>query len=234
MKNKKSVAIIFICHDNISTKECLKKIDSSYILFVGDNKIDEILSANPRVVVARELSNNIESEKKLLTFTAWYAIIKNNLFSEYEYICLFEYDIVIEPSFETTIRTVTQDTTTDVVSFMKTIYNLLSDHVTGMKWVNEDILDEFIRSKNIEDPNKYKQTTWFCTTNHCIRRNILHDFVDWYYPNCLTIIKAKDLKQLSWYHERIFFMYMNIKELKVFHLDGILHHLQKCSHDTFQ
>lgn len=226
MENSKSVAIVFICHDNTTINECLEKTNNCYVLFVGDNDIDAELRMNSRVTVVRDLQNNIESEKKLLTFTAWYAIIKNNLFLEYQYICLFEYDVIIEPTFETTLRSMTQNATNDVIYFMWVDFCFMPD-------ISEDVFDEFLRSKNVEEPNKYKVTSWFCTTNHCILRNILDDFVDWYYPNCLTIIKAKDHKRLSWYHERMFHVYTNLNNLVAVHKGGV-QHLFKNSHGIFQ
>lgn len=225
-ENNKSVAIVFICHDNITTRECIQKLESSYILFVGDQYIDADLRENPRVTIARELPDNIESEKKLLTFTAWYAIVKNNLFTEYDYLCLFEYDIILDPAFESAIRNITQDTKHDVIAFIMTCGYFTKD-------INEEVLDEFIKARGVADPNKYKHNCWFNTTNHCLRRNILNDFVNWYYPDCITMIKEKDLKKLSWYHERIFYMYMKIKELFVVRINGI-QHLYKNSHESFQ
>jgi len=137
---EKSVAIIFICHDNETTSECLQKLEISYILFVGDQPIDADLRTNPRVIIARELPDNIESEKKLLTFTAWYAIVKNNLFTEYNYLCLFEYDIILDTVFESVIRNMTIDTRHDVITFIMTCGYFSKD-------INEDVLDEFIKSK---------------------------------------------------------------------------------------
>jgi hypothetical protein len=223
---EKSVAIIFICHDNVTTRDCLQKLESSYILFVGDQPIDADLRMNSRVVIARELPDNIEYEKKLLTFTAWYAIVKNNLFTEYNYLCLFEYDIILDTVFESVIRNMTKDTRHDVITFIMTCGYFSKD-------INEDVLDEFIKSKGVTEPNKYKHDCWYNTTNHCVKRSVLDDFVNWYHPGCITIIKAKDLKKLSWYHERIFYMYMNIKDLFVVRINGI-QHLYKNSHENFQ
>ena len=223
---EKSVAIIFICHNNETIRECLQKLESSHIMFVGDQHIDTDLRENPRIIIARELPDNIESEKKLLTFTAWYAIVKNNLFMDYDYICLFEYDIILDQAFGSVIKNLTQDTKYDVIAFIITCGYFLMD-------INEEVLDEFITAKGVADPNKYKDGCWYNTTNHCLRRNILNDFINWYYPDCITIIKAKDIKTLSWYHERIFYMYMNIKDLFVVRINGI-QHLYKNSHENFQ
>ena len=220
-----SVIIVFICHDNASTQECLQKLPSSKIIFVGDQSIDSELRNNERVIIARELEHNIESEKKLLTFTAWYLVIKNRLFLDYKNICLFEYDISLDPAFESSIKKITSEDDHDVITFIMDCGHFLFD-------VNEIVLDDFVNLKGIENPNKYKNNCWFNTTNHCIKREHLQDFVDWYYPDCL-IIKERDFKKLSWYHERLFYIYVKHNNLKVVRINGIKH-LYKNSHKHFQ
>jgi hypothetical protein len=224
MENK-SVLIVFICHNNNTTHECLNKLESSHIIFVGDQPIDNDLRLNPRVTIARELPNNIESEKKLLTFTAWYLVIKNNLFPEYEFLCLLEYDINIDNKFEHNIKDLTIENKHDIISFIMTCGYFLEE-------INEKVLDEFMVLKGIEEPNKYKHRCWYTSTNHCIRRKVINDFVDWYYPDCYKI-KEKDLAKFSWYHERLFYVYMKFKELLIVRINGVTH-LYKNSHKTFQ
>jgi hypothetical protein len=92
-----SIAIIFICHDNASIQSVVHY--DHYIIVVGNNEIDEKYLNVPKIIIARNLKNNIEYEPKLLTFTAWYAITKNNLFLDCKYLCIFEYDVVIKDNF---------------------------------------------------------------------------------------------------------------------------------------
>ena len=96
--NKQLYALVFICHDLNSILNIKKYLiySNCYIIFVGNK---ELLYDNKKIIIARLYDNNIEHEQKLLTFTAWYLIIKNNLFKEYTHICLLEYDVIIKPSF---------------------------------------------------------------------------------------------------------------------------------------
>lgn len=217
--------IIFICHSTETVYECLSKTENSKIIFVGDNDIHNDLRLNSRIIIARDLPNNVETEKKLLTFTAWYLIIKNNLFSEYDYLCLFEYDVILDAGFENTLQTLTIENKHDIITFIMCCGFFLKD-------IKESVLDEFMISKGILNPNKYKVNCWYTTTNHCMRRSIISDFVDWYYPDCLKI-KEKDLAKLSWYHERLFYVYMIYKELSILRINGVKH-LYKDSHSSFQ
>jgi len=217
--------IVFVCHDNQTTKEALTKTANPYVIFVGDKEVDEAHKNNPKVIIARDLPQNIETEKSLLTFTAWYAIIKNNLFQEYDYICVLEYDVIMDRYFEQTLIDITNinnENRNDVISFIPCGSHFFTD-------INESVLNQFINKKGLFDIYKYIGPIWYSTTNHCIQRRILSDFVDWYYPDCL-MIKELDAPHLSWYHERIFHVYMKSKNLNIAHIKG-LKHLYRNSHN---
>ena len=70
---------------------------------------------------------------------------------------------------------------------------------------------------------------WYPSTNQCIKRRALNDFVDWYYPFCLYI-KTRHEEKFSWYHERLFsvYLYSNNSQVKIMH--G-LYHLSNKSHE---
>ena len=81
--------IIYVCHNEESVRICLEKTPDAYIMLVGS----EVLSfSSEKIIIVRDLLDNIEDEKKLLTFTAWYAIVKNNLFLDEKHICIVEWD----------------------------------------------------------------------------------------------------------------------------------------------
>jgi hypothetical protein len=88
------------------------------ILFVGSNSLDQTVYKD--VIIVRDLPNNIEYEKSLLTFTAWYAIIKNDLFKDDEHLCLLEYDVKLSENFKETLSSLLYtDKHLDVISFIK-------------------------------------------------------------------------------------------------------------------
>ena len=211
--------LCFVCHNTESINYVIDK--NQYIIFVGNNTLDEKFLNNPKIIIARDLPYNIEHEPKLLTFTAWYAIIKNNLFKEYEFICILEYDCILDNNFFINLDSVCSTNVYDIISFITTRLDFPTD-------INLDILKKFIEDK--KSSFKYiPNSLWSATTNYCIRRNILSDFVDWYYPDCLKI-KIFDYKKLSWYHERIFFTYIIDKKLKITYMNG-LKHIQLKSHE---
>lgn len=218
------IAYVFICHNEETSKKSLNLISDSnfYILFVGPDEICLDVDET-KITVARNLMHNIENERTLLTFTAWYAICKNNLFHNFKYICLMEYDVAPSKNFAQSLLKTCLIKNPDVVSFA-------SGNMCFYVDVNPMVINEFIKSKNI---NYDCKNTWFYTTNHCIKRNVLCDFVDWYYPDYLQI-KKSDPQHLSWYHERLFSVFLFFKNYKVEVLNDVLIHKASNSHARFQ
>jgi hypothetical protein len=218
------VIIVFVCHSIETVDEALKKIPNAHIIFVGDKEVNEAIRKNPNIILAREQPDNIEDEKKLLTFTAWYVIIKNDLYKEYEYICVLEYDVQIDNNFLKNITNKVDNKIDDVLTFLQASSCFNMD-------IDMKVLKEFLENKKLDYEllQEKCKTVWYPTTNQCMKRKILKDFVDWYYPDYLQI-KEQHLKQLSWYHERVFSVYIRVNDLKVAVLSG-LKHFGKNSHN---
>lgn len=221
----KNSIILFICHDKTTVFNVLQKVNNANIIFVGDQLIDNELRNIPNIIFARELPNNIEVDKKLLTFTAWYLVIKNNLFMDYEYICLLENDVLLNSSFITNLENETIKNEEDIISFNhgKTCFN---------RDISMNVFSESLKIKQIDSENmitKIKTQGWYPSTNQCIKRELLSKFVDWYYPFCY-FINIKDPVKFSWYHERLFTVFIYDQNLKVKLIRG-LSHLSNKSHE---
>jgi hypothetical protein len=191
-----NVALCFICHSTDTAKEWLTSVNDCFILFVGDKVCD---ISDSRIIQMRNLPNNIEKYKRLLTFTAWYAIVKNDLFMEYSHICLLEYDVSLETTFRDKVKPYI-DADEDCISFLMATDNGRSFMID----INIQSVNAFLKGKggsHITPPAR-----WYPTTNHCIKRSVLHTFVDWYFPDCLYFF---ELGSLSWYHERLFSVWLN-------------------------
>jgi hypothetical protein len=206
-----SVVIIDVCHDINSLKNIVNR--NNYIFFVSNNELPEEYCKNPKIIIARNLPFNIEHEPKLLTFTAWYAIIRNNLFTEFEYLCILEYDTILEHNFVNNLDTICAVNKYDLISFIE------ASEIALYLDINIDVLKTFLNYKNISNINLQK---WACSTNHCFKRNILEEFVDWYYPDCL-IIKEKHPTKFSFYHERLFMIWLKNKNISYFLMKGLEH-----------
>lgn len=177
-----SIAIVFVCHNNESIAHVIHY--NHPIILVGDQEIREEYRQYPKLIVARDLQHNIESEKRLLSFTAWYAIIKNDLFIDYQYICVLEYDVVLSESFQQSLQETVDTTRAEMVSFCK------ADLFWFFRDMNLKVMNDFLQMKNVDIHLVSKIEDWGSSTNQCIRRDILRDFVDWFYPAALTLKKS--------------------------------------------
>lgn len=216
-----SLVIVFICHNNDSINRIIHY--NHYIMFVGNEEIDEQFLNNEKIIIARNLENNIEYEKKLLTFTAWYAISKNNLFKDYEYICILEYDTCLDENFENNLKEQCKLNQYNVITF-----NESNNHHLINVDADENILKEFLSLKDIDGNILNEINSWGCSSNQCITRMILDDFVDWYCPSYL-FIKEKHFSKLSYYHERLFMIYLKSICIDYIKING-LSHSQSRSH----
>ena len=210
-----SVVIVYICHDTNSVKSVIKQ--NHKIIFVGNNELEHEYINHPNIIIARDLKHNIEHEPKLLTFTAWYAIIHNQLFTEYEHLCVLEYDVELDNNFEVNLMRICKQNIYDNIGFTKACPHFL------FVSVNIEYINNFFKKKRIDPHILYEMKDWSCTTNQCIRRSVLHNFVNWYYPDCL-LIKQEDLNGFSWYHERIYSVYLNKMQHPYVYMDGLKHY----------
>lgn len=216
-----SCVIVFICHDSYSVSKVIDK--NQYIIFVGSNEIDEKYSSYSKLIIARNLENNIEYEKKLLTFTAWYAIYKNNLFSEYEYVCILEYDVTLVDNFESVLF---NECNTKEYS----VYSFIDHHVDGIYCdIDCNVLRTYLTNQNINPHFENYILFWGSSSNQCLRRDLLCDFVDFYY-NSYSFIKDEHYSNLSWYHERVFMIYLKNKSIEYKLIRNVLSHSQSNSH----
>jgi hypothetical protein len=197
---------IFVCHDDNSIRTVLpylEKYSNVFIIFVGDKSTE--YESNERILIARKFSDNIEHKKKLLTFTAWYLIIQNNLFPDEDSLCILEYDVTFDDTFYQELMNVYHQY--DIISFWQ-----ISDG-SFYNDTNKEVFDKYLKTHNLESI-----TTWWQSTNHCIKRSVLHEFVNFY---AFTVDDIQDETNLSFYHERVFSSYTNKNSRYV--LNGMKH-----------
>jgi hypothetical protein len=93
-----NLKIFVVCHSIESYTHFLNlnglngsKAEGITYLFVGTGYHSGTFK-NKNSYICEDLPDNIEQHKTLLTYTAWYAIIKNNLADFNEFVGIFEYD----------------------------------------------------------------------------------------------------------------------------------------------
>ncbi len=167
--------------------------------------------SSPNITIVRDLPDNIEHYTLLLSFTAWYAIVKNNLYSEYDYLCIYEHDVDFEDTLLKDINTTIAIHKPPVISFIK--------FENGLHFptdININNIKLFIDNYDIN-------STWYPSTNHCIKRNVLANFVNWYYPKCIDKLLMTDRHHIPWHHERLFSAYLTMNYSESYYIPGLIH-----------
>jgi hypothetical protein len=229
--NQKIVTFIFV-HDQkividyINHKK-FKNLSNLKFVLVGNRDFSKIQELE-NVIICRDLPINIENYPKLTSFTGWYAIWKNGLYKDYDYLNLFEYDVNVTDDFE--------DIQSDFLSVGVIGYIPLSvrnpAYVRVGKWANEII--ESIKKTydvNVIDVVESKENDFNCsvTSNHTFSRKNFESYMEWVDP---LIDDIKNLEMSGHQIERSisFFYLINNLEFKI--LPTVLEHFQFDSHET--
>lgn len=220
---KLSIGYVYICHCRQLTKVLLEKYPFVYIVFVGEGDIDDEILNNDKVFIARNYLDNIEEYKYLLTFTAWYLIIKNKLLTEFSHLCLLESDMVLNDDFKETMdNSLLSNPDLQVISFSNINWGFMFD-------ITRTGINSFLDLKDISLDDTDVQNDWWPTTNHILSINIISDFIDWYYPDCL---KIKDTRK-AWYFERLLSVYFKTEGIKPITVTKKNNHKMENSHIIF-
>lgn len=220
-----------VCHNqeiakSILVDPILGNISSLKILFVGSNPYDG--RYRDKVIVCRDLKFNIEHMPKLVAYTAWYAVVRNDL-SKADNICILEYDITVTDRFKQMVE-VALSGNCDALGFVNT---------TMRDPVFLDVIPEFkeyvfkrYKCHVIDCILKNSPTNssfWPSTSNLAMSRNFLNGFVDWYDSIIPTI---SEMETLAFVHERATIIYAWIAGLKINIDSTILKHWMMKSHNN--
>lgn len=213
------LTVVFVAHTMEIVLNLNRRYIRPHILFVGNKPFHA--NPNPNVVIVRDLPTNIEDQWRLLTFTAWYAVIQNNLYSESEYLCILEYDAHVES--ETFSKDVFEAAgKVDLVGFLIDDSHFFSD-------IQPKVLADYLKTKNIDPalyPRLYK---WISTTNLCARRSFFKEFVDWYNYGFFV---QHDNYNLPYYHERLVAIFADNLKYTTRCVENALKHEQMNSHSA--
>jgi hypothetical protein len=220
--NSEGIDYFVVCHDQDIIIDSLQKNKFSALtnykfMFVG-NKPTNLIDGIKNVIICNSLEFNIENYPKLCSFTAWYAVSKNNL-SKKKYCCLLEYDVELSQDFHE--KNLNAISNADVCSYS---IELIDDPIFSKStpW-----LDVFFKKYNINTSKIYEEKFWHCTTNFIVRNDILEKFNNWFYE-IASMFKDCDLG--SYMHERMINVYCILNEIKIEYIKNKLKHFQLCSH----
>jgi hypothetical protein len=199
-----NLEIYIVCHNKESYELFNKNnshIDISKFKFilVGDyNWREEVFSSDQNKIIANFLPDNIENHKSLLTFTAWYALIKNNLINT-EYVGIFEYDCILKR---------------DIFEIEKDLNKnkLIGFYPVSTSHLYLDLIPEFCNLL----PKDYidiamKEKLWIASTNMILPVCFMGEFVDWYLQFILEILQ---FEKHPHFHERAVNIFAAVNGIK--------------------
>lgn len=200
-------------------------------VFVGSGSLDKISDLS-NIIVARDLPINIENIPNLVAFTAWYALIKNNLITS-EYVNLFEYDVNYTSNCSDIINeNINADV--DVIGYFPTEigdYNFYQNPIF-CKPLTESIrtrLNVDIEQYILDLYNKTPSLKWSATTNFTWKTTALKQYIGWVEQ---FIEDIKDIPQCGHMVERSISFYILLHKLQQYIIPNIITHLQLNSHHT--
>lgn len=212
----------YVFHDEQWIPILKNQVPQCKLLYVGQKNLKKKYED---VYVCKDMKKNIEEYPQFLSFTAWYAISKNTIEEEdnlEESIAIFEYDCA--PKSKESILNLEQDSKMfDIVGTSKLSTYFYTD-------VEKNVLDSVIEKLNLCVP---QNLIWFPSTNFVIKRKILNEFVDLYWPFALQL-NTLDPENVKYYHERVFSAFL-AQKIKDFHIKTCVStafkHFQAGSHN---
>jgi hypothetical protein len=156
-------------------------------LFVGTGYHSDLFKNKIRYI-CEDLPDNIEQHKTLLAYTAWYAIIKNNLADFTEFVGIFEYDCLLKDNLYKLEDKCELNT---LIGFAPR---------TTQEYLYLDCIPDFVSLLSSEEIQKAKEkSVWNASTNCIISVSFLDMFVRWFGTFIPEIIKYKNHPH---FHER--------------------------------
>lgn len=196
-------------------------------VFLGYGDVQQIQNL-PNVIISRNLPINLENYPKLTSFTGWYAIWKNNLYLDSDYINLFEYDINLSSQFNQKLY---DNFNHDLIGYVKmnvhrveifktpNFCNLLIDSVK--KTYDIDVFNHI----NKLHPNQEISMT----SNHTMKVGLFNNYMKWVEP---LIDQIKSSKFSGHQIERSVPLFNILHNCNFTIIENILEHLQLDSHQT--
>jgi hypothetical protein len=213
-----NLSIYIVCHNEKAFKTFKSLGNEEYIdkcnyILVGIDKYDKFKGMdNLNTIIPIHLPYNIEQHISLLTFTAWYALVKNDLVKT-DFVGIFEYDVQFTRNpFPLEF---------DKNSIYGASYRDIPDY---MFLETVPYLKRLLTPRETETADRMR--FWMPSSNMIMPEKFLVDFVEYYTD---LIPKIMDSKCHSHFHERMINLFAVMEGYKLEPCD-IIHHKQYNSH----
>lgn len=201
-------------------------------VFVGNGDVSK-LKDNRNVVVARTLGHNIEDHKYLVDFTAWYALVLNNIPTT-DYVSLIQYDVSISSNFSQLSGSLLREHPAAVLGYVPLEMknrNFIRQNMgyAPLKKACREVygidIDPILKSH----VNWAVDKLWPTTNNVAMHYDTLKDFVRWFTPLALFMGNEKPVGHAF---ERAIKLFCILAGRRNIYAPSLLSHYQLNSHET--
>lgn len=235
----KELDVYITVHDqerllDFENSKSVKHLSSYKYVFVGNGDITKVCHMD-NIIVARQLPLNLEDVeyKLLVSFTAWYALVMNNLINS-KYVSLIHYDVKLKEDFERSTIKYLETNENQVLGyvpfsmhnplFLKTTALAHPLYVAMQKNYNVDIhslVEEYVE--------KTGDIIWPSADQIAVSAPTLCNFVNWFTP---LIEDLKVFRGCGHSFERSIKIFCILNNIPNIYLRNVLKHFQLDSHNT--
>ena len=202
------------------------ELPRSTYLFVGMGQTN-LIEDRDDVIIARDLPDNIEDSPRLLSFTGWYAVAKNDLATS-KHVVMVEYDITAFDGF--TARTSAALAETHCIAGYIPFQLSHPMYLHATQWFPASLSTIY----GIDVPTLIRDhlseggaDLWTSTTNAALRTEDLGSFVDWFMPLATVFLHDPVGAHV---HERTVPIFCLLNQIANTYVPGVLEHTQARSH----
>lgn len=203
------------------------ELENLNFVFLGYGDVQHIQNL-PNIIICRNLPINIENYPKLTSFTGWYAIWKNNLYLDSDYINLFEYDINLSTQFNQKLN---ENLNHDLIGYIGMNIHRVEIFKTPkfcdllIESTNKTYGIDVLNYINKLHPNKEVSMT----SNHTMKNDLFKNYMKWVEP---LIDQIKSSNFSGHQIERSVPLFNILHNCNFTIIENILEHLQLDSHHT--
>ena len=232
------IQTFIVIHDQDTLLDSLKykkydSIENLIFLFVGKGDTSKVKERKD-IIICRDLEHNIEQYKHLVSYTAWYAVWKNNLCDDdIDYVTFLEYDCVLHKNYFQKLKIIlNKKQDIDIVGYSQiNIHNPLFVGNGGGRFCSE--LNKALKKVYNIDIQKYIQKYPFnkkCSVvlNKTIKKKFFIDYMNWSIPIMNEIKTSENAGHLV---ERLITAYYLLNDLKHIYLSSAVTNLEANSSD---
>lgn len=211
-------------------KKFKKELGNDYTyLFVGQKEVDKLYDFKNKVIICRDLKYNIEQHKNLVSYTSWYALVKNNLL-KHDYNLMLEYDVLLCPAFYKKIsEIIKQKQNTPVFSFIAEEKCYQFDEYIKPLLSVLGIEEEFYIKREAH-MGKTGVFHWCGSNNILFKKDCLKNFVEWFEKSVTPELLSYD--KIGHTVERAMTVYFILNNIKYEFILSPIKHYYLNSHQT--